>query len=93
METTIRGIIEKHIDRMTQPKNLEIVAMSFERFPIKSMEDCLFGFVVGSAVYQYSFLTESVGKPLTEDEATEFWDIIERRTMEIRGKIKLALGK
>jgi len=93
METTIRGIIEQYIDRIIQLESLEQLIIGFQRFPIKSMENCLFGYVVGSAVVEYSYLITMIGRQPSIDKMKEFWDIIDRRTMEIRGKIKLALGK
>lgn len=94
METRIRGIIEKHIDRHTQPENLEIYIKSFRRFPIKSMEDCLFGYIVGCVITEVAYLTATMkGRVTTLDELKELWGIIDERAMEIRGRIKLALGK
>lgn len=96
MEIAIRGILEKHIDSLAQPERLEGLAIIFESFQVKSIEDCLFGFVVGSAFLQFATLIGSMGsqpRQATDDEMKEFWEIIMRRTLEIKGKIKLALSR
>lgn len=49
MEVTLRGMLEKEIESFTSPEVLRDMILRFqERFPMKSMEDCLFGFTVGS---------------------------------------------
>jgi hypothetical protein len=72
---------------------LEKSTIAFRRFPIKSMEDVVFGFVVGSVVVDFSYLITMMERQPTLDEMKEFWQIIDRRALEIRGKIKVALGK
>jgi len=95
MEATVRGQIEKSIETITETEQLAQIAVGFrQRFPIKSVEDCVFGFIVGSLLSSYTaFMTMAGRTSLTDEEVNEFWDIIERRTLEIKGKIKLALGK
>lgn len=93
METILRGLIEHKIDTEIQLENLQILAETFRSFPIKSVEDCLFGHIIGSVSEFYLTFSKSNRRQLTEDEMEEFWEIIERRTMEIKGKIKLALSK
>ena len=85
METTIRGILEKEIESMTHPDILgELVQKLPETFPTKSLEDCLFGFIVGVIFGRFVSLTKAKA---TAGGAEEFWDLLERRAMEIRGKI------
>lgn len=89
METTIRGMLEKEIDTLITPKTLGSLFVAFQRFPIKSMEDSLFGFVVGFIYCRFLVIKASP----TEEEMKELMEMIERRTMEIKGKIKLVMGR
>ena len=95
METTIRGILEKEIESITNPDNLRSMSIRFQNLLTKSVEDSLFGYVVGFLLGRFMSLiyikirTESVA----DAETREFWEMIEKRTMYIKGRIKLALGK
>lgn len=95
MEATIRGLIERNIERITETEQLAMMAGNFrESFPVSSMEDCLFGYVIGSALVHYLGLEAlSRKKELTLEEVKKFWDILKGRTMYIKGRIKLALNK
>jgi len=89
MEATVRGLVEKEIDDLISPEFLKVEIELFKsRFPHKSIEDCLFGFIVGAAFMRFMNITK-----YSEKKALELWEIIDRRTLEIKGKIKLALGK
>lgn len=95
METTVRGLLEKEIDELITPITLEKLIMMFQKiFPTKSMEDCLFGFIVG-AIFTRALTIITIGenRELNNAETKELVELLERRTMEIKGKIKLTLGK
>ena len=95
METELRGLIEKEIDSLIVPETLEKLVVWFQTmFPIKSMEDSLFGFIVGTIFSRFLTITAVGTQGLPNDaQVKEFMELIERRTMEIRGKIKLAISK
>lgn len=95
METELRGLIEQEIDQLIIPETLERLVVWFKAmFPIKSMEDGLFGFVVGAVFSRFLTIAAVGTQGLPNDvQIKEFMELIERRTMEIRGKIKLAINK
>jgi hypothetical protein len=95
METNFRGILEKEIDSLIQPETLEGLVIVFKAlFPISSMQDSLFGFVVGAIYSRFLSIMQLVYRRQANDaELKEFVELIERRTLEIKGKIRLAMGK
>lgn len=94
METTIRGLLEKDIDSLTKIDTLNKYAMVFRQlYPMKPLDDCLFGLVVGAILGRYITLNQTIEKDLTDENIQELWNMIEKRTMFITGQIRLALGK
>ena len=94
MEVDIRGLIEKDIDSLIESATIDRLVVWFkEMFPIGSLEDSLFGFIVGAVFARFLGLLEERGRKPTNAEVKEFMELIERRAMEIKGKIKLALNK
>lgn len=94
METTIRGILEKDIESLTQPDILGIYIQGFQNtFPMKSMEDVCFGFIIGVILGRFVSLNKIIRREITKADTSEFWKMMEKRTMEIKGKIKVALSK
>ena len=95
MEVTLRGLLEKEIDSLTEPETLTNVIEMFKvLFPTKSMEDALFGFVVGAIYARFLSIVQIANRRIpSEDETKEYIEMIERRTMQIKGTIKLATGK
>lgn len=94
METTIRGILEKDIESLTQPDVLRLYVQGFQNeFPMKSMEDVCFGFVVGVILGRFISIHKAMGREITKAENREFWKMMQKRTIEIKGNIKLTLGK
>lgn len=93
MEYKLRGWVEKALDKLLQPEVINNTIKISKRFPLKSVEDFCFAFIVGhmnaasqaQALFYYK-------KEMTLEQWNEVMEIIERRTMEIRGKIKLALS-
>lgn len=95
MEARLRGILEKEIEAMSDPIVLETAIKRFqESFPMTSMHDCLFGYVVGFLFGRFSSLIRMTGRRVANPaEIKEFWEMIERRTLLIKGNIRLALGE
>lgn len=95
MEVTLRGTLEKEIDALIKPETLAGLIELFKvLFPTKSMDDALFGFVVGAIYSRFLSIVQMVSRrEPSEDETKECIEMIERRTFEIKGNIKLALGK
>ena len=93
MEITLRGMLEKEIDSITS-EVLETVLVFKEFFPMKSLEDFLLGFILGMLYLRMTTIIQLGYHRLpNEAEVKEFLNLIERRTMEIKGKIKLAMSK
>ena len=65
-----------------------------EVFPLSSLEDFIFGSVLGVLYCKFRIHFERAYRREPDRiETNRFFDIIERRTMEIRGKIKLAINR
>ena len=93
MEATLRGMVEKDIDSMT-PEVLETVLVFKNVFPMKSLEDFLLGFILGMLYVRMTTIIQlGYHRPPSDSELKDFLDLIERRTLEIKGKIKLAMSK
>lgn len=91
----MRGILEQEIERMTAPKVMDTIIKRVQTsMPTKSLEDCLFGLVVGFTWARFTTLSiVNRRRDPTESEIQEFWQMIEKRVMYIKGRIKLALGR
>ncbi len=93
METTLRGMLEEDIDSLT-PEDLETGLVFKKVFPMKYLEDFLLGFILGMLSEKMAMIIQfAYHRPPNEAEMKEFLNLIERRTMEIKGKIKLAMSK
>lgn len=97
METRIRGILEKEIEVFTNPDIVRRIATGLQGRGIllKSIEDCLYGVVVGWVWGRFATMTNPLamrGK-FTDAAIDEFWGLIEKRTMYIKGRITVAMGK
>jgi hypothetical protein len=95
MEITLRGLIEKELDSMLKTETLNNMIKMFKQvFPIKSTEDATFGFFVGAILTRAITIVELVyRRQPTDEEYLEMFNVIERRTFEIKGEIKKALGR
>ena len=94
IETTLRGILEKETETITNPNILQNLSTRFQNLLTKSIEDCLFGVVVGFLWGRFaSLITVRHGRFPTDAEIHEFWEMIEKRTMYIKGRIKLATSR
>lgn len=110
MESTLRGILEKEIESFTHPNVLRnfITLFQMKNIPTKSIEDTLFGIVVGYMFGRFAItlwgrhemISIMTGQPInnevrlpTDAEKKEFWEMIEKRTMYIKGRIKLETSR
>jgi hypothetical protein len=93
MEINLRGLLEKDIDSIT----LETLrtANPFKDFsPMNNFEDFLFGFTVGIMLGRMATTIQILYQRMpTDADNKELLDLIQRRTTEIRGKIKSAMSK
>lgn len=94
MEYKLRGWVEKSLDEFTEPEFIDKIVDVSRRFPVKNLEEFCFAFIVGQinagSQAQVNFFFE---RDWTREEFNEVMDIVERRTTEIKGKIRLALGR
>jgi hypothetical protein len=93
VDVLIRGLLEKELDSVT-PETMEKWTSFNELLPLTSLEDFIFGFILGSLYLRFHTVIEAAHQREPNDiENGRFLDVIERRTMEIRGKIKLAINR
>jgi hypothetical protein len=89
----IRGLLEKELDSVT-PESVEMWTSFKKLLPLASLEDFIFGFILGGLYFRfYTVIKIAYQREPDNIENNRFLDIIERRTMEIKGKIKLAINK
>jgi hypothetical protein len=96
MEPMVRGLMEKFLDEILNPQNLNSLSGSYDLFKpiIKSKEDAMFGDIVGSFTERYVHLMMlNLKRHPTGDELMELLEIILRRADEIRSKILIATSK
>jgi hypothetical protein len=92
MEFMVRGAVEKLLDETTPDELKWILELFGSNIPVSNKEDFLLGYVVGY-IYALIRAPKFIQKTdLTQSETEEYRAIIERRFMDIKGKIKLALG-
>ena len=95
MEPALRGALEKAIEAFTAPTIDLLVNNIVSAFPSKNLEDLVFGVIVGYlwGTWRTYTVTFDLGKEIKPEDSKEFWEMMEKRTLEIKGKIKLALNK
>jgi hypothetical protein len=91
MEPALRGIIEQVIDNELSEDMLGGNYRIFNQFKnrglIESVASAMFGRIYTRAFSTWLEYKASYGKPVNQNEATEFGRIFEARAMEIRSKI------
>ena len=93
MESEVRGRLEKELDRLLKPEVINMIARISEKLPLKSVEDFCFGYVVGDIIVgTFEESRIRYGRDATPEEMEEALNLIYRRTLEIKGAIKLATG-
>jgi len=95
MEIQLRGWVEKELDKMLRTDYISRILLDVcRKLPTGSVEDFCFGFIVGhinagsqgQAIFYHK-------REMTREEWDEVMNIIERRTMEIKGRLKYVLGR
>jgi len=91
MEAVARGVVEQAIDDELSERRLELNFNTFKRFEeeglIESAESAMFGKIYSEAFSYFVNYKMYSKNPISLDEMEEFERVIDRRVMEIRGKI------
>jgi hypothetical protein len=90
MEPTIRGLVEKYLDEMLTNESLQEMSKTIDHYRpiIKSKEDAMFGFILGSVRLSLALYVWSLYRRLpSESENQELTSMTHKRAMEIRSKI------
>jgi hypothetical protein len=94
MESEVRGRLEKELDRLLKPEVIDMVVKISENIPVKSVEDFCFGYIVGDIVVgAFEESRVRYGRDVSGEEMDEALNLIYRRALEVKGAIKLAMGK
>jgi hypothetical protein len=94
MESEVRGRLEKELDRLLKPEVIDMVVKISENIPVKSVEDFCFGYIVGDIVVgAFEESRVRYGRDVSMEEMNEALNLIYRRALEVKGAIKLAMGK
>jgi hypothetical protein len=94
MESEVRGRLEKELDRLLKPEVIDMVVKISENIPVKSVEDFCFGYIVGDIVVgAFEESRVRYGRDVSMEEMDEALNLIYRRALEVKGAIKLAMGK
>jgi len=94
MESTFRGRLEKELDRVLKPEVIATIVKISKNIPLKSVEDFCFGYIVGDIISgTFAEARMSYGRDTTAEEMDEALNMIYRRTLEIKGAIKLAMSR
>lgn len=94
MESAFRGYVEKELDSMLTPEAIDKIVAYSKYFPLHTVEDFCFGVIVGFILTATVAVAKMLyGRDATDEEMMEAMNIVDRRAMEIRGAIKLAMGK
>lgn len=96
MEPTIRGILEQNIEIITSEPYLNVIIHEIERsFPAKTLQDLIFGVIIGYlwGIWSAAIKLRTGKQIIDENQREEFWEMMQKRTLEIKGKITIALNK
>lgn len=94
MESEVRGRLEKELDRLLKPEVISTIVKISENVPLKSVEDFCFGYIVGDIVVgTFEETRVRYGRDANPEEMDEALNLIYRRAIEIKGAIKLAMGR
>jgi hypothetical protein len=96
MEATLRGLIEKVIDKGIEPEVIENAFLFFKSFEplVKSEVDVVFGHVIGTVRMSLQYYTLAMyGRKPTEEEWQDLLAMILRRAQEIKSKITMVAMK
>ena len=96
MENLVRGLIEKHLDTLLKEDlATEAKILGSLKLPIKSKEDYLRGYLVGSLNGTLTFYLQAlVKRTMTQDDVVELYQrVINGRSSEIEQRIAQVLSK
>jgi len=95
MLPALRGFVEKTLDSLLEPENLEMLSQWYEHFRpfVKSKEDAMFGDIVGTVQERYCHIASGRGIYPSKEEMTEVLSIIDRRVHEIKSKILMVTSR
>lgn len=86
----LRGLLEKIIDERLTEQFLTKAHDFFEKLrpAVSKREDAIFGYIIGETIARsFASFTKTVNRDFTEEEIDEVFNIIERRSLEIRRRI------
>ena len=90
MDHEIRGRLESFIDDSLTEKglrNTHVIVSSFKP-TVSSIEDAMFGFIVGCAFSLYCVnIHEKYDRDINDDESKKFLNIMDLRAFSIKSKI------
>ena len=90
MEHEIRGRLEAYIDYLLTERGLKNVLGIISRFKpaVSSIEDAIFGWIIGSAFSFYvGCIDNSFKRDINDDEVLKFYNIMDLRALRIKSKI------
>lgn len=98
MDSIMRGTTERFIDSLLENEwLLENVKTLFEKgleYPREKVEDAMFGYFVGRIIqFIDTTFQRNYERPPNEPELLEFGQLIVRRAMEIKSKVKITVNK
>jgi hypothetical protein len=96
MDPAIRGALEQEIEKLTSSLYLDVIIHEMEKsFPTTNLKDLIFGVIVGYlwGTWRTIMRQKNKGLPTEQETVQEFWEMMRKRTIEIKGKINLALNK
>jgi hypothetical protein len=97
MEAVARGVVEQAIDDELSDRRLELSHNTFRRFEemgiIESAESAMFGKIYSEAFSYFINYKMHSREPISLQEMEEFEMVIDRRVMEIKGRIIHLTGR
>jgi len=97
MEAVARGVVEQAIDDELSDRRLELSHNTFRRFEemgiIECAESAMFGKIYSEAFSYFINYKMHSREPISLREMEEFEKVIDRRVMEIKGRILHLTGR
>jgi hypothetical protein len=97
MEAVARGVVEQAIDDELSDRRLELSHSTFRRFEelgiIESAESAMFGKIYSEAFSYFINYKMHSREAISLQEMEEFERVIDRRVMEIKGRILHLTGR
>ncbi|MBN2334189.1 hypothetical protein JXL21_01430 [Candidatus Bathyarchaeota archaeon] len=97
MEAVARGVVEQAIDDELSDRRLELTHNTFKRFEemgiLDSAESAMFGKIYAEAFSYFINYKMHSKEPISLHEMAEFEKVIDRRVIEIKGRILHLTGR